>query len=94
MVQLTRKLKPISSSTFGEYIDTEFKTNILARFVHADRSDLVFDHCRTGSIKNATRDGRGDGKRRKIDPSAKIRSISENETELFFLISEQLLDST
>lgn len=93
-----RKLKPSSSSTFGEYIDTEFKTNILAKFAYVDRIDLVFDQYRVDSIKNATRDGRDSGKRRKIDASVKIPgnwkeflSVSENKTELFSLISEQLL---
>ena len=64
---LVRKLKPISSATFGEYIECEFKTNILAKFAFVDRIDLVFDQYHVDSIKNATRDARGSGKRRKIE---------------------------
>ena len=97
---LVRKLKPTCSATFGEYIDNELKTNILARFANVDRIDLVFDQYRVDSIKNATRDGRGSGKRRKIDKNVKVPgnwrdflSVSENKTELFSLISEQLLET-
>ena len=68
---LVRKLKPISSATFSEYIECEFKTNILAKFAFVDRINLVFDQYRVDLI-NATRDARGSGKRRKIERNVKI----------------------
>ena len=51
---LVRKLKPISSATFFEYIECEFITNILTKFAFVDRIDLAFDQYRVDLIKNAT----------------------------------------
>ena len=64
---LVRKLQTIFSATFGEYIECELKRNILAKFAFVDRIDLVFDQYGVDSIKNATRDARGGGKRGKIE---------------------------
>ena len=93
-----RRVKPQSSTTFEEYVENELKPKIFSHFSHANRVDVVFDQYKSDSIKTGTRDDRGSGKRRKVAPNVRIPgdwkeflSCSQNRTEFFPLISEQLL---
>ena len=52
--------------TFQEYADKLFMPNILHKLENCQRCDIVFDIYKTGSLKNYTRQVRGDGDKLKI----------------------------
>ena len=98
---LIRKMKPGLATTIKEYIDNILSPNILSHFSYASRVDLVFDRYFQNSVKNATRDGRGTGKRRKVGLDIKIPtnwkeflSCAENKKELFPLVSRRLVETS
>ena len=98
---LIRKITPGTATTIKEYIDNVLGPNIMSHLSYASRVDLVFDRYFPDSVKNATRDGRGLGKRRKVGLDVKIPSnwkeflsCTENKKELFPLVSRRLLETS
>ena len=96
---LVQQLRPGSSVHILDYIDTVFGPHILMYFNSQQRVDLVFDTYNKESIKSATRQKRGDGKRRKVNIETKVPGnwqeflrVDQNKEELFKLISERLLE--
>ena len=87
--------KPKAVKTIGEYIESTFVQLINKYLIHYGRVDLLFDRYFSDSIKNVTRNNRGDGGRFHIVSTTPIprnwktfMRNSENKTELFRLIAK------
>ena len=93
---IVQMLSPRNSQTFEDYSKTVFMPYIEQQLEHAERIDIVWDVYIQGSLKAATIDKRGEGVRRRVEPSSKMPSnwksflrVNENKTELFHLLAEE-----
>ena len=89
-------MAPGAARTFGQYFDMVFQPFILKQLESASRIDIVWDVYRKDSLKSATREKRGSGRRRKVFPSTHIPSnwqsflrVDDNKTDLFSLLAQQ-----
>ena len=96
---LVQQLRPETSITIKDYVDTVFGPHILRYFNNHQRVDVVFDTYSSESIKCGTREKRGEGKIRKVNSETKVPGnwqdflrVSQNKEELFKVISERLLE--
>ena len=94
-----QELRPETSITIKDYVDTVFGPHILRYFNNHQRVDVVFDTYSSESIKSGTREKRGEGKRRRVNSETKVPGnwqdflrVSQNKEELFKVISERLLE--
>ena len=93
-------IPPTSSKTFKGYCENEFSTyiNIKVQNPNVRRIDIVFDIYKPLSIKAATREKRGSGKRIKVTGSTLIPKdwktflhVNENKEQLFMMLSEEII---
>ena len=80
-------------STFQQYADKVFIPFLKCELQPVNRVDIVRDHYLESSIKGATREKRGAGLRRKVNPQTKIPAKwndflhdPSNKVELFSLL--------
>ena len=91
-------LKPAAARTFREYAQDMFLPYIEHQLDKAQRIDVVWDDYRPDSLKAQTRDMRGKGIRRRVEPNnavpknwAEFLRINENKTELFAFLSKEIV---
>ncbi|KAK3910810.1 putative 1-aminocyclopropane-1-carboxylate oxidase [Frankliniella fusca] len=96
---IVHMLKPGTSSTFKDYIEKVFKNYLNREISTVTRLDIVFDRYKDDSLKNCTRDKRGEGTKVKISLTAKVPKgwekflrNSANKTALFNLLAESISD--
>ena len=82
-------------STFQQYADKVFIPFLKREFQPVNRVDIVWDRYLESSIKGATREKRGAGLRRKVNPQTKIPAKwndflrdPSNKVELFSLLTD------
>lgn len=88
---------PVSTATtFSEYADKVFLPFISTQLQTCKRIDVVWDTYRPDSVKEATREKRGKGARKKVSDQTKLPRNwnnflldAENKQELFALLSEK-----
>ena len=97
---IVQMIPPTSSKTFKGYCENEFSTyiNIKVQNPNVRRIDIVFDIYKPISIKAATREKRGSGKRIKVTGSTLIPKdwktflhVNENKEQLFMMLSEEII---
>jgi hypothetical protein len=89
---------PLSTATtFSEYADKVFLPFITNQLKTANRVDVVWDTYRPDSVKEATREKRGKGARKKVSDKTKLPKNwnsflldAANKQELFALLSEKV----
>ena len=91
-------LKPAAARTFREYAQDVFLPYVEHQLDTAQRLDVVWDDYRPDSLKAQTRDMRGKGIRRRVEPNnavpknwAELLRINENRTELFAFLSREIV---
>ena len=89
--------KPTTSRTFDQYADREFIPYIKKQLEDVHRIDVVWDKYLQGSIKEQTRESRGEGTRRRVSGDTVIPANwsgflrnNSNKEELFAFLSEKL----
>ncbi|XP_078492496.1 uncharacterized protein LOC144748319 [Ciona intestinalis] len=89
-------LKPMNSKTFGEYAKDVYLPFIERQLKDASRVDVVWDVYIANSLKASTRNKRGKGVRRRVQPNSRIPGcwgaflrLNENKTELFKYLAEE-----
>ena len=94
---IVQMLRPKECSTFEEYSEKMFLPYIVLQLRKVKRLDLVWDEYIDESLKAATRAKRGDGVRRRVQPSVPIPKnwhqflcIEENKRELFRYLSSEV----
>lgn len=87
---IVQMLSPKLTTTFEDYVDKVFLPYLTQQLETAERVDIVWDVYKDSSLKSATRERRGCGLRRRVQPSARIPGnwqgflrVNENKTELF-----------
>ena len=85
------------ASTFDEYADLVFLPYVLSQLQHSPRVDIVWDTYSADSLKESTREKRGQGVRRKVAGQTKLPSNwsqflrdPANKTELFGFLSSKV----
>ncbi|CAG9823956.1 unnamed protein product [Phaedon cochleariae] len=93
-------LKPGTSVTFGDYISNIFLNYVRKESATVNRLDLVFDRYLENSLKNGTRQKRGEGSRIRVTLSTKVPKgwenflrHADNKTALFELLAESISNS-
>ncbi|KAL9954024.1 hypothetical protein ACROYT_G041512 [Oculina patagonica] len=89
---------PVSSvSTFSQYADSTFLPFLENQLKSTKRIDVVWDEYRSASLKDATREKRGKGVRRKVAGHVKLPQNwqafledSSNKKELFNFLTKQV----
>lgn len=59
-------------STFDEYSERVFNAWVRKELLNCDRIDIIWDVYKAGSLKESTREKRGNGLRRKVSGQAKL----------------------
>ena len=87
-------LTPGNAKTFSEYASQIFLPYITSQLQHTRRVDIVWDDYFPDSLKAETRKKRGEGIRRRVEPSSSIPGnwqaflpIDENKVELFTFLA-------
>ena len=88
-------IKPATEKTFAEYSRQSILPYIQSQLSHAKRLDVIWDEYIANSLKATTRSKRGQGARRRVQPSSQIprnwqqflRS-EENKQELFQFLAQ------
>lgn len=90
-------LSPGTSQTFGDYSKTVFIPYVQHQLKSVNRLDIVWDIYVPNSLKSSTRERRGNGIRRRVEPSSKVPGnwqsflhVDENKTELFHMLAEEI----
>ena len=83
------------AKTFGSYANDVIIPHLSDALKDVERLDVVWDVYKTNSLKKTTREKRGIGNRRKVQPSVflptsweKFMRVNENKTELYHYIAE------
>ena len=91
-------LKPAAARTFREYAQDVFLPYVEQQLDKAQRVDVVWDDYRPDSLKAQTRDMRGKGIRRRVEPNnavpknwAEFLRINANKTELFAILIREIV---
>lgn len=94
---IVHMLSPGQSITFQDYVDSIFLPFLTNELASVLRLDLVWDRYDPASLKNMTRDKRGQGVRTRVTPSTKISKgwanflrDSGNKEELFKLLASSI----
>ena len=89
-------LPPGAATTFKEYSELVFLPYVHSQLRKTDRVDIVWDEYIPNSLKAMTRQKRGKGTRRRVQPGTKIPGnwkaflrIDENKMELFAFLAQQ-----
>ena len=102
VVSLMVQANPRTSKIFGEYCGIEISEKVERIVNTVERVDIVFDVYRKASRKGETREGRGknEGVRisiKKYTPVyrkfSQVLEVSENKTELFSLVADNLVEN-
>lgn len=85
------------ASTFGQYSEVIFRRWTIRQLQNCQRIDVVWDAYRYDSLKEATREKRGKGVRKKVSSQTKLPKDfgaflqdSQNKEELFALLTEDV----
>ena len=70
-------LKPMNAKTCGEYANDIYLSFIKRQLKDAPRVDVVWDVCISNSLKASTRNNRGKGVRRRVQPDSRIPEFWE-----------------
>ena len=96
---LVNQLKPGLSSKFSDYAKNVFLPYVKRKLQNTSRVDVVWDKYVPNSLKTATRDKRGKGIRRRVEPDSRVPGnweaflrIDENKTELFKYLAEEIIN--
>ena len=96
---VVQMLYPETARTFQDYFDMVFKLYVLSQLETVNRVDVVWDVYIPESLKSTTRNKQGKGVRRRVLHTTFILSnwkdflrVDGNKTELFKLLSEQLMN--
>ena len=91
---IVNMLRPASAKTFSEYAKQVFLPYLESQLQYASRVDIVWDEYKPDSLKAETRRKRGNGVRRRVEPSSlvlrneqEILRIDENNVELFSFLT-------
>lgn len=94
---VVQMLNPGTAKTFQNYADLIFMPYVKSQLQSTDRVDIVWDVYIPNSLKNATREKRGKGVRRRVLSTTVIPRdwkgflrVDENKTELFSLLSHEV----
>ena len=94
---IVHALLPGTAITFSQYADKVFLSFLKTELSLSSRIDVVWDAYRSDSLKEATREKRGKGKRKKVGESTKLPRNwqnflldSLNKEELFALLSKRI----
>ena len=94
---IVNMLAPGNANTLSEYASQIFLPYITSQLEHTSRVDIVWDEYLTGSLKGGTRNRRGKGIRRRVEPSSSIPGncqaflrIDENKVELFAYLASRV----
>ena len=86
-------------SSFADYAQTVFIPYLEQQFQSTNRIDIVWNRYVSGSLKESTREKRGDGVRRKVSSQAKLPGnwmdflhVSQNKEELFSFLTSQVAE--
>jgi hypothetical protein len=89
-------LHPGAAKTFSEYASQIFLPYLSSQIQHCKRMDVIWDVYFENSLKEDTRNTRGKGIRRRVEPSSVIPGdwqaflrVSKNKTELFSFLAKQ-----
>ena len=92
---IVNMLKPGASRTFQAYGEDVFLKYIKTQLQTANRIDIVWDEYLPDSLKATTRDKRGKGIRRRVNPNNRLPGnwdaflkVDENKAELFKYLAE------
>lgn len=95
---IVQMLNPGTAKTFQDYADTVFTPYVSSQLETAERVDVVWDVYIPDSLKNTTRQKRGNGVRRRVAPTTVIPKnwkdflrVDENKTELFEFLSKHII---
>ena len=84
-----------TTRTFEEYAQVAFLPYVLKQLDSVKRVDVIWDAYKEDSLKNAVREKRGSGQRRKASANTRIPSdwkgflrVDANKSELFKFLSE------
>ena len=91
-------LPPGATTTFKEYSELVFLPYVQSQLNKANRVDIVWDEYIPNSLKAMTRQKRGKGTRRRVQPETKIPGnwkaflrIDENKVELFAFLAQECI---
>ena len=94
---VVQMLNPGTAKTFQNYADLIFLPYVKSQLESADRVDIVWDVYIPNNLKNATREKRGKGVRRRVLSTTVIPRdwkgflrVDENKTELFSFLSHEI----
>lgn len=94
---IVQMLKPGLAVTLEEFSNNVFVPYVMKHFEHATRVHFVWDVYKNDSLKNALREKRDSGQRRKVLGSTKIPKdwkgflrVDENKDELFKLLANKV----
>ncbi len=97
---IVHMLQPAVARTFKEYADQVFVPYIHAQLHDIQRLDIVWDVYLSDSLKQGTRDNRGTGIRKRVEPKAKLPGnwqsflrVDDNKTELFDYLGQSLMEN-
>lgn len=92
-------LEPGTVETFQAYADNVFVPYIVSQLKYTKRIDIVWDVYQTNSLQVMTRQRRGKGFQRKVEPCTLIPknlkdflSVEETKAELFHFLSLQVVN--
>ena len=94
---IVNMLAPGNANTLSEYALQIFLPCTTSQLEHTSRVDIVWDEYLTDSLKGGTRNRRGKGIRRRVEPSSSIPGnclaflrIDENKVELFAYLASRV----
>ena len=83
---------------FSDYVHLLYLPYIRKQLMHAERVDIIWDRYIQNSLKASTREKRGKGIRRRVEPNVNLPnnwseflSVEDNKTELFQYLAEQTI---
>ncbi|KAG0723068.1 hypothetical protein GWK47_043326 [Chionoecetes opilio] len=92
-------LRPGAAKTFQGYATDVFVPYVTSQLQHVDRLDIVWDLYMADSLKADSRSKRGNGVRRRVEPSSAVPGnwqeflrINDNKTELFSFLASNVAD--
>ena len=92
-------LRPGTAKTFQCYVTEVFVPYVTSQLQHVERLDFVWDLYIADSLKADTRNRRGKGVRRRVEPTSEVPRnwqeflrIDDNKTELFSFLASNLAD--
>ena len=94
---IVHSLSTKQAGTFDQYGDEVFLPWTIQQLSNCERIDIVWDRYVTGSLKDATREKRGKGLRRKVQAQTKLPANfsdflrdTANKSELFEFLTQKV----